>query len=146
VKVGQIATVTVEALEGSKVAAHVSEVAILSTSNSGVVSYDVTFQLDQMQAGRKPGMSATAEVVVKQAQGVNVPTTAISADTVTVEQGGKQLRRRVVTGLAGNSSTIILSGLKPGEARFAQRRHQMHRAEVAENSEGRARGARGARG
>jgi hypothetical protein len=115
VKVGQIATVTVEALEGSKLAAHVSEVAILSTSNSGVVSYDVTFQLDQMQAGLKPGMSATAEVVVKQAQGVNVPTTAISADTVTVEQGGKQLRRRVVTGLAGNSSTIILSGLKPGE-------------------------------
>ncbi len=115
VKVGQIATVTVEALEGSKLAAHVSEVAILSTSNSGVVSYDVTFQLDQMQAGLKPGMSATAEVVVKQAQGVNVPTTAISADTVTVEQGGKQLRRRVVMGLAGNSSTIILSGLKPGE-------------------------------
>jgi len=115
VKDGQIATVTVEALEGKKLAAHVREVAILSTSNSGVVSYDVTFQLDQTQAGVKPGMSATAEVVVKQADGINVPTTAISAGTVTVEQNGKQVRRRVVTGLAGNSSTIILSGLKAGE-------------------------------
>jgi multidrug efflux pump subunit AcrA (membrane-fusion protein) len=115
VKDGQIATVTVEALEGRKLAAHVSEVAILSTSNSGVVSYDVTFQLDQMESGLKPGMSATAEVVVKQEEGVNVPTSAISASTVTVIEKGKQVRRRVVTGLAGNSSTIILSGLKAGE-------------------------------
>jgi HlyD family secretion protein len=115
VKVGQIATVTVEALEGRKLAAHVSEVATLSTSSSGVVSYDVTFQLDQMEAGLKPGMSATAEVVVKQAEGVNVPTTAISADSVTVVRDGKDVRQRVVTGLAGNTSTIILSGLKAGE-------------------------------
>jgi multidrug efflux pump subunit AcrA (membrane-fusion protein) len=115
VKVGQIATVTVEALEGRKLAAHVSEVATLSTSSSGVVSYDVTFQLDQMDPGLKPGMSATAEVVVKQAEGVNVPSTAISADSVTVVRGGKDVRQRVVTGLAGNTSTIILSGLKAGE-------------------------------
>ena len=80
-----------------------------------MVSYDVTFQLDQMAAGLKPGMSATAEVVVKQTEGVNVPTSAISADSVTVEQSGKQVRRRVVTGLAGNTSTIVLSGLKAGE-------------------------------
>ena len=115
VKVGQIATVTVEALEGRKLAAHVSEVAILSTSNSGVVSYDVTFALDQMESGLKPGMSATAEVVVKQAEGVNVPTSAITADTVTILHDGKRERRRVVTGLAGNSSTIILSGLRARE-------------------------------
>jgi hypothetical protein len=80
-----------------------------------VVSYDVTFQLDQLASGLKPGMSATAEVVVKQAEGVNVPTSAIAADTVTVVHGGTQTSRRVVTGLAGNSSTIILSGLRAGE-------------------------------
>jgi len=115
VRDGQIATVTVEALEGRKLAAHVSEVAILSTSNSGVVSYDVTFQLDQMAAGLKPGMSATAEVVVQQAEGINVPTSAISAGNVTVVRGGKQVRQAVLSGLAGDSSTIILSGLKAGE-------------------------------
>ncbi|HSZ14295.1 MAG TPA: biotin/lipoyl-binding protein [Solirubrobacteraceae bacterium] len=115
VKNGQIATVTVEALSGTKLAAHVSEVALLSTSSSGTVSYDVTFQLDQLAAGLKLGMSATAEVVVKQAEGINVPTSAITADTVTVERGGKQVRQRVVTGLAGNTSTIVLSGLKAGE-------------------------------
>ncbi len=115
VRVGQIATVTVEALSGRKLAARVGEVATLSSSNSGVVSYDVTFALEQTAAGLKPGMSATAEVVVKQAEGVNVPTTAISAGTVTVVRDGRHVRQRVVTGLAGNSSTIVLSGLKAGE-------------------------------
>jgi hypothetical protein len=115
VHVGQLATVTVEALEGRKFAAHVVSLPVLSTSNSGVVSYDVTFQLDQSASGLKPGMSATAEVVVKQAEGINVPTSAISGGSVTVLQSGKQVRQRVVTGLAGNSSTIILSGLKAGE-------------------------------
>jgi multidrug efflux pump subunit AcrA (membrane-fusion protein) len=115
VRDGQPATVTIEALEGLKLAAHVVSVATLPTSSSGVVSYDVTFQLDQLESGLKPGMSATAEVVVKQAEGVNVPTSAITADTVTVVHDGTQTRRRVVTGLAGNSSTIILSGLSAGE-------------------------------
>lgn len=116
VRRGQTATVTVEALNGAKLAAHVSEVATLSTSNSGVVSYDVTFGLDQLASGLKPGMSATAEVVVKQAEGVNVPTSAISAGSVTVLQGdGQTRRRRVVTGLTGNSTTIVLSGLRAGE-------------------------------
>jgi multidrug efflux pump subunit AcrA (membrane-fusion protein) len=115
VHVGQIATVTVEALEGRKFAAEVVSLPVLSTTSSGVVSYDVTFQLDQVEPALKPGMSATAEVVVKQAEGVNVPTSAISADSVTVERSGKQVCQRVVTGLAGNTSTIVLSGLKAGE-------------------------------
>jgi multidrug efflux pump subunit AcrA (membrane-fusion protein) len=115
VHVGQPATVTVEALEGLKLTAHVVSVATLSTSNSGVVSYPVTFQLDQAASPLKPGMSASAEVVVKQQEGINVPTSAISARAVTVVRGGKRVRQPVVTGLAGNSSTIILSGLKAGE-------------------------------
>ena len=115
VRRGQIATVTVEALKGKKLAAHVSEVAATPTSNSGVVSYDVTFALDQLTAGLKAGMSATAEVVVQQAEGVNVPSSAISGGTVTVLEGGKQVRRPVTTGLAGDSTTIVLSGLKAGE-------------------------------
>jgi hypothetical protein len=115
VKAGQPATVTVEALKSAKLAAHVSEVAALSTSNSGVVSYDVTFTLDQLQSGLKAGMSATAEVVVSQAEGVNVPTSAITGGSVTVLNGSKQERRSVTTGLAGDSSTLILGGLKAGE-------------------------------
>ncbi len=115
VKDGQPATVTIEALESRKLAAEVVSIATLPTSSSGVVSYDVTFQLDQLTEGLRPGMSATAEVVIKQAEGVNVPTSAITGKQVTVLQGGKQVRKSVVTGLAGNSTTIVLSGLNAGE-------------------------------
>jgi hypothetical protein len=115
VKAGQTATVTIEALGSRRVAAHVLKVDELATSNSGVVSYDVTFQLDQRESGVKVGMSASAEVVVKQAEGVNVPTTAISRGSVTVVRAGKHVSQAVSTGLAGDSSTIILSGLKAGE-------------------------------
>jgi multidrug resistance efflux pump len=115
VHVGQPATVTIEALEGLKLAAEVVNVATLATSNSGVVSYDVTFQLNQTGSGVRPGMSASAEVVVKQEEGVNVPTSAISGGSVTVVRGGKHARQAVTTGLAGNSTTIVLSGLKAGE-------------------------------
>ena len=117
VKVGQTATVTIEALSGSKLAAHVIEVATLptSSSSSGVVTYDVTFALDQLEAGLKPGMSATAEVVVSQEEGVSIPSSAITGDSVTVIEAGAQVRRSVVTGLAGNSQTLIRSGLNAGE-------------------------------
>lgn len=115
VHVGQIATVTLEALDGRKVAAHVVNVNQVPTSSSGAVSYDVTFQLDQGAEGLKVGMSATAEVVVKEAEGLNVPTSAIKAGSVTVDRNGKQVAQPVTTGLAGNSSTIILSGLNVGE-------------------------------
>jgi multidrug efflux pump subunit AcrA (membrane-fusion protein) len=115
VHVGQIATLTIEALSGQKLAAHVTRVAQTPTSTSGAVSYDVTFKLDQGAAGLKVGMSATAEVVIKQAEGVNVPTSAIKGGSVTVLRDGKQVSEQVTTGLAGDSSTIILSGLKNGE-------------------------------
>ena len=96
VKVGQTATVTVEALNGTKLAAHVTKVALTPASgSSGVVSYDVTFQLDQLEHGIKPGMSGAAEVVVKQEEGVNVPSSAVRGSTVTVLEGSKQVRRNV---------------------------------------------------
>jgi multidrug efflux pump subunit AcrA (membrane-fusion protein) len=115
VKVEQVATVAIEALSGRKLAGHVLSVNQLPTSSSGVVSYDVTFQLDQGAPGLKTGMSATAEVVVEQEEGLNVPTGAISGGSVTVMRGGKKTVQPVTTGLVGHSSTIILSGLKSGE-------------------------------
>lgn len=115
VHVGQVATVAVEALNGRKVAARVVKVGQVPSSSSGAVSYDVTFQLDQNLSGVKVGMSATAEVVVKQAEGLNVPTSAIKGGSVTVVRNGKHVTQAVTTGLAGDSTTIILSGLKEGE-------------------------------
>ena len=115
-KVGQPATVTVNALPNTELAAHVTAIDTLSTTNSGVVSYNVTFHLDQMSSRLRPGMTASAQVVVSQAQGaVTVPSAAISGGSVTVIRGGRRLQQPVVTGVVGDSTTQVLSGLSPGD-------------------------------
>jgi macrolide-specific efflux system membrane fusion protein len=120
VKVGQPATVTVQALPTEKLAAHVTSISLLPTSNSGVVSYQVALKLDQLQSGLRDGMSATAQIVVSQAQGaISVPSGAITtrggSSTVTVVRNGKQVPQLVVTGVVGDSTTQVLSGLAAGE-------------------------------
>ena len=63
IKVGQPANVTLEALSGVELAAHVSAISTLGTTSSGVVSYNATLTLDQHDSRVKPGMSASAAVV-----------------------------------------------------------------------------------
>jgi multidrug efflux pump subunit AcrA (membrane-fusion protein) len=120
VKVGQRAEVTVQALPSEKLAAHVTDISLLPSSNSGVVSYQVTLALDQLVSGLRDGMSASAQIVVSQAHGaVTVPSGAITtrggASTVTVVRSGKHVTQTVVTGVVGDSTTQILSGLAAGE-------------------------------
>jgi macrolide-specific efflux system membrane fusion protein len=118
-KVGQAATVTPDALSGVQLGAHVTAISPVGTTSSNVVSYNATLTLDQNDSGVKPGMSASAAVIVAQAQGVTVPNAALSASgslaTVTVQRNGKQTQQQVVVGLRGNSRTQIVSGLSAGE-------------------------------
>jgi uncharacterized membrane protein YgcG len=118
-KVGQPATVSLDALAGVELAAHVSAISTVGTSSSGVVSYNATLTLDQTNSQVKPGMSASASIVVAQAQGVNVPNSAItgtgSIATVTLDKNGKKTQQQVAVGLRGTSRTQIVSGLSAGD-------------------------------
>src|SRR4051794_36547260 len=83
VKVGQPATVSVNALPDEKLAGRVTHIGLLSSTSSGVVSYPVTIVVKQRAAGLRPGMTATAEVVIAQSQGViTVPSRAVTGNTV----------------------------------------------------------------
>jgi multidrug efflux pump subunit AcrA (membrane-fusion protein) len=117
VKVGQQATVTVNAASGAQFAARVQRVGVLSSSSSssGAVSYPVTLRLSQTDSKLKAGMSATADIVVSQASGVTVPSQAVQAGSVTLVRNGRRTTQRVQTGVVGDSSTQILSGLKAGD-------------------------------
>ena len=119
IKVGQTANITLEALSGVELAAHVSAISTLGTSSSGVVSYNATLSLDQRDSRVKPGMSASAAVVTGQASGVNLPNSAItttgSVGRVDLLQNGKAVPTSVVVGLVGDSRTQIVSGLKAGD-------------------------------
>jgi multidrug efflux pump subunit AcrA (membrane-fusion protein) len=120
VKVGQPAEVTVQALPSEQLAGHVTNISLLPSSNSGVVSYQVTLALDQLVGGLRDGMSASAQIVVSQAQdAITVPSGAITTrgggSTVTVVRNASHVTQTVVTGVVGDSTTQILSGLTAGE-------------------------------
>jgi macrolide-specific efflux system membrane fusion protein len=118
-KVGQTATVSPDALSGVELGAHVTAISPVGTTSSNVVSYDATLTLDQNASSVKPGMSASAAVIVDQAQGITVPNAAVSGTgslaTVTVLDNGKPTQQQVAVGLRGDSRTQIISGLKAGE-------------------------------
>src|SRR5207253_8222914 len=119
-RVGQPATVTVAALPNQELAAHVIAIDTNATVSSSVVTYNVTFALDNRLDALKPGMSATVSVVVSEMDNVvHVPTSAVtgrgSNASVTVVRAGKQVRVPVVAEITGDSSTAILSGLKAGD-------------------------------
>jgi multidrug efflux pump subunit AcrA (membrane-fusion protein) len=119
VHVGQPATVTLDALAGVELAAHVSSISLVGTTSSSVVSYDATLTLDQNDSRVKPGMSASASVITGQASGVTVPNAAVtgsgSLGTVTLVKNGEDVSQQVVVGLRGDSRTQIVSGVSAGE-------------------------------
>ena len=125
VKKGQAATVTVNAASGQEFEAHVTDIAVLSSSSSSssgaadsgssAVSYPVELTLDQTSDKLKAGMSASADIVVAQATGLVVPTQALQGNTVTVVRDGERSTQQVQTGVTGDSTTQIVSGLKEGE-------------------------------
>jgi len=60
-KVGQTATLLVDALGGKSLDAHISKVGLLATSSNGVVSVPVTLDVDTKDAGVYPGLSANVQ-------------------------------------------------------------------------------------
>jgi membrane fusion protein, macrolide-specific efflux system len=118
VKVGQAATVTLDALTGVELAANVTAISSLGTTSSSVVSYDVTLTLEQHDRRVKPGIRASAAVIVSQGHGVTVPNDAVTGSgtlgTVTEQVNGKSVQKQVIVGLRGDSRTLIPSGLKAG--------------------------------
>jgi multidrug efflux pump subunit AcrA (membrane-fusion protein) len=120
IKVGQPATISVDALPSTEFAAKVTSISVLPTSSSGVVSYDVALRLTQTSKQLRPGMTATATIITAQADdAVNVESAAISSagsgSTVTVDNDGKMVVTQVITGIVGTSSTQIVAGLHAGE-------------------------------
>jgi hypothetical protein len=79
------------------------------------VSYPVSLTLDQTDSKLKAGMSASADIITAQDSGVSVPNQALQGSTVTVVRNGKRTSQDVQTGTAGDSSTIITSGLSAGD-------------------------------
>jgi hypothetical protein len=71
--------------------------------------------LDQSTDGVRTGMSATADIITAQASGITVPNQALRGSTVTLDRNGRRSTVRVQTGVVGDSSTQVVSGLSAGD-------------------------------
>jgi multidrug efflux pump subunit AcrA (membrane-fusion protein) len=119
-KDGETATITLPALTSANVTGTVTAVASTSTVVSNVVTYDVTIALNDPPSTVKVGMTADVSVVVQTAANtLELPSAAITTtgpiSTVTVLANGVKKVTRVTTGLVGDSTTQIESGLKAGQ-------------------------------
>jgi len=124
IAVGQSASMAFTALPNAVGDAKVSSVALLPTTSSGATTYTVTFQLTGKVDGLKPGMTATATVIVADSpNAISVTSRAVttrgtrSTVNVVTTVGGKQIETptSVLVGIVGDSSDEILSGLKVGQ-------------------------------
>jgi HlyD family secretion protein len=120
--VDQPVTVQVEALPGVVLAGHVERLAPTATAVEGLVNFTVRLVLDEADAALRAGMSATADIVVAEAQDVVlVPNWAIRRDRrsgqafASLQQGEALVEVPITTGLRGESYTQVLTGVEPGD-------------------------------
>lgn len=120
IKVGQIATITLDALPDKSFVGKVSSVDNVGTSNSGVVQFNVYVRFMTVPSDIKSGMSANVSIqTAKKDNVLIVPSTAVQnsngESTVRVLQNGKLSIVSVDTGISSDSDTEIVSGLKEGD-------------------------------
>lgn len=124
VKVGQAATVSLDALNNAKLSATVRSVDSISTLVSNVVTYYGYLTITQTNGvAVQPGMTASVAVTVDSKQNVlYLPTSAITSrgttGTVNVQIGNdpnKTEERSVNIGLRGDTTLEITSGLNEGD-------------------------------
>ena len=126
VKVGQSASVVFSALtsptnpSGTTVAGKVTAIDPTSTVTSSVVTYGATVTLVNPPATLRLGQTGTVTVTTASKTNVlYVSTTAITTTgvgkTVTLSSGGTTRTVRITTGVAGDSTTEVTSGLTAGQ-------------------------------
>jgi multidrug efflux pump subunit AcrA (membrane-fusion protein) len=85
-----------------------------------VVNYDVTVVLDETDPAMRPGMTASAAIVVERRENVLLaPNRAIKSSgktkIITLMQNDRSITTTVTLGLVGESYSEIVSGLKQGD-------------------------------
>jgi macrolide-specific efflux system membrane fusion protein len=120
IKKGQQASVTFDAMQGTRASGKVTAIDQTPTTSNNVVQYGVTVSLTDPPSGLRIGATATVQITTASAQNVlYVPTAAVRTaggrGTVTVMSGGKQVTKIVETGIQGDQGTEIKSGLNEGD-------------------------------
>lgn len=120
-KVGQVATLTVDAIGTStRLTGKVATLDPVATIQSGVPVYGVDVTIDRPDPAIRSGMSGTATIVVASKQGVlTVPNGAVRTvngqKVVQVVQNGVATPIRATFGISNDTVTEVTSGLEEGQ-------------------------------
>jgi len=123
VRLGQQATVTLDAYPKQKIPATVDHIAYESTVVSNVTIYEVDILPNRIPENFRSGMSAEVSILVAEARDVlTVPSEAVKqgrrgGSYVLLPGGpdGQDRRQRVETGMEAEGRTEIVSGLQEGD-------------------------------
>lgn len=120
VRVGQKATITVDALPGKTFTGKVVGINRTGVVNSGVCSYPVTLQFDTPSDESLPNMAANASIITDSKDNVlllpvNAVKTVRGETVVTVLRNGEENQLPVVVGLSSDTRVEIVSGLGEGD-------------------------------
>jgi len=135
VKTGDKATLTFDAVDDLSIAGTVSEIDLVGTVTQGVVTYSAKITFDSQDPRVLPGMSVSAEIItdskvdalvvpssaVKTQNGASYvqvfdpPLDAAAATAQGVVSSVLPTRVPVTVGIAGDTTTEIVSGLTEGE-------------------------------
>lgn len=121
VKVGQRADVTLDAFDGQTFSGKVVRVSPGATQSSGISVFTATVQLANPDGQLRAGMTAEAEIVQSEAQGLLVPSKAVqtvrgrSYVQTPAAAGAEPERVRVQTGATDGTNTIVTDGLSAGQ-------------------------------
>lgn len=119
VRTGQSVAV-VPAGAATSVTGTVTSVSRVPTSSSGVVSFPIVVTVSGHPSGVYAGASATLTITTKHAfKALEIPTLAIhyngSQATVSVNNGGGAVTRKITVGTSFGLETQVLSGIKAGD-------------------------------
>jgi macrolide-specific efflux system membrane fusion protein len=119
-KLGQVATVTVDAVGTAKMTGKVTSLDPVATIASGVPVYGIDVTIDLPSASVRPGMSGTANVIIASSPtALTVPNLAVKTASgrryLTVMKDGQQVDTDVTFGLSNDTVTEVLTGVQEGD-------------------------------
>ena len=125
VKTGQNATIEFDAVADLTVTGKVIEVDALGAVTQGVVSYKIKIAFDVDDNRIKPGMTASASIIIDSKQDVLlVPLSAVKAagenSYLEILIDGQSQRRDIVIGSSNDTMIEIIEGIKEGEQVITQ--------------------------
>ncbi len=119
-KLGQVATIAVDAVGTAKMTGKVTSLDPVATIASGVPVYGIDVTIDLPNALVKPGMSGTAQVILaSRPNTLTVPNLAVKTQTgrryLTVMKDGQQVDADVTFGISNDTVTEVLTGAEEGD-------------------------------